>query len=247
MSDSRNPSLQEAFRYIEQSLRADLEGAKVSHHPTVKGDVVECAWRRVLRRYLPARFSVGSGFVIDSRNQVSQQTDCIIYDNVFTPKFWGEGGHLYIPAEAVHAVFEIKPSVNGRHIQAASEKAMKVRRLHRTSISYMDSGQEAPPKEPFHIIGGLMASSIGYKGGIVGGAFNRAVRRTHRDPRYTSIDMVLTACSGFVDYFESGYPTERSPYGDSDGGAAARGLFRLVQALLSQGTVGAIDLRRYLE
>lgn len=247
MSASGLMPLQEAFRYIELSLRAKLEAARVPDHPTAKGDVLEDAWREVLRRYLPGRFHVGSGFVMDSRGQVSQQIDCIIYDKLFTPTFWGEGGHLYVPVEAVHAVFEIKPSVNRRNIHSASEKATSVRRLYRTSRSYMDSGQEAPPKELFHIIGGLMASSIDYEKGIITAAFNKAIRRTHGDPAYSSVDIVLTACNGFVDYFESGYPTERQPYGDSEEGAAARGLFRLVRALLSQGTVPAIDLECYLE
>lgn len=58
--------------------------------------------------------------------------------------------------------------------------------------------------------------------------------------------MVLTACDGYTDYFDTGFPTDR-PCKDTNEGAATRGLFRLVRALLAQGTVGAIDLGLYLE
>ena len=248
MSSSRDVSLQEAFRYIENSLRAKLEGARFPDHPTAKGDILESAWRDVLRRYLPARFRVESGFVIDSNGDVSQQIDCIIYDNVFTPTFWGEGGHFHIPAEAVHAVFEIKPSVNKGCVRAASEKVNSVRTLYRTSIPYRGAGKEYPPKDLFHIIGGLLASDIEYSSGVTGEPFRRAVRNVQiEDPRNKSIDIVLTACDGFADHFDSGFPTELPPYVDTKEGAATRGLFRLVRALLAQGTVGAIDLERYLE
>ena len=248
MSKSRDVSLWDAFRYIENSLRAKLDGARFPDHPTAKGDILESAWREVLRRYLPARFRVESGFVIDSNGDVSQQIDCIIYDNVFTPTFWGDGGHFHIPAEAVHAVFEIKPSVNKRYVQAASDKVNSVRTLYRTSIPYRGSGQEFPPKDLFHIIGGLLASRIDYSTGIVGEPFRRAITDVQaKDPKNRSIDVVLTAFDGFADYFDSGFPTDRSPYVESESGASTRGLFRLVRALLSQGTVGAIDLERYLE
>jgi len=241
--------LQEAFKYIERSLQAKLEGANYPEHPTAKGDILEEAWREVLRRYLPARFRVNDGFVIDSKGGISGQIDCIIYDNVFTPTFWGEGGHFHIPAEAVHAVLEIKPTVNLGYIRAASDKAASVRMLHRTSIPYMSSGQENPPKELFPIIGGLLASRIEYKEGIEGTAFQQAVDRIHQDDPecMQSIDLVLTGFDGYADYFDSGFPTDAPPHRDIDKGAATRGLFRLVRALLSQGTVGAIDLRGYLE
>ena len=248
MGASRNVSLQEAFGYIENFLQAKLVNADFPDHPTAKGDISENAWREVLGRYLPARFRVESGFVLDSRGGISQQIDCIIYDNVFTPTFWGEGGHFHIPAEAVHAVFEIKPVVNRQYIREASRKIESVRSLHRTSTSYIGSGQENPPKDLFHIIGGLLASKAQYKSGILGLPFYKAISEIQREgPRDKSLDVILTAFNGYADYFDTGFPTNRKPHMDSSKGAATRGLFRLVRALLLQGTVGAIDLKRYLE
>ena len=86
-----------------------------------------------------------------------------------------------------------------------------------------------------------------YKKGIKAPAFNRAIYEIQReDPKNKSIDTILTAFDGYTDYFDTGFPTD-NPYKDMAEGAATRGLFRLLRALLLQGTVSAIDLEYYLE
>lgn len=247
MSAPRSVSLHEAFCYIEKSLQTKLESACFPDHPTAKGDISENAWREVLKRYLPSRYNIESGFVIDAKGKISQQIDCIIYDNVFTPTFWGEGGHFYIPAEAVHAVFEIKQSVTKEYLRKASEKIESVRVLHRTSTSYMASGKEEEPKPLFHIIGGLLATAMKYKKGLQEPRFCKAIHAIQQeDPKNKSLDIILTARNGYADYFDTAFPSV-APRKDETTGAVARGLFRLVTALLAQGTVPAIDLKYYHE
>ena len=241
-------TLRQAFIYSENSLRAKLESADFPDHPVAKGDVSEDAWRDFLKRFLPSRFSVISGFIIDAYDEVSKQIDCIIYDKVFTPTFWGESGYTYVPSEAVHAVFEIKPQVDKQYLRQTAEKIESVRVLHRTSAPYMASGRQEEPKPLFHIIGGMLATKMQYKKGIEAPAFEKAIHEFQReDPKNRSIDIILTAFNGYADYFDTGFPTDRDPHKDWAEGAATRGLFRLTRALLLQGTVGAIDLGYYLE
>ena len=241
-------TLHEAFIYTEKSLKAKLESANFPDHPVAKGDVSEDAWRELLRRFLPSRFSVESGFIIDAHNKASDQIDCIIYDQVFTPTFWGTHGYIYVPAESVHAVFEIKPQVTKKYLRQASDKIESVRILYRTSAPYIASGKQEEPKPLFHIIGGLLATKMQYKKGIEASAFNKAIYEFQReDPKNKSIDIILTAFDGYADYFDTGFPTDKAPHKDTTEGAATRGLFRLVRALLLQGTVGAIDLEYYLK
>lgn len=47
---------------------------------------------------------------------------------------------MYIPAESVYAVFEVKQDVEG-HIEYAAKKVESVRKLKRTSISMVASGK----------------------------------------------------------------------------------------------------------
>ena len=247
MNVSKEASLCEAFKYIEKSLQAKLESAHFPDHPTAKGDISENVWREVLRFYLPSRYSVESGFIIDAKNKISEQIDCIIYDNVFTPTFWGEYGYLYIPAEAVHAVFEIKQKVTKNNLQHASKKIEGVRVLYRTSASYMASGKEENPKPLFPIIGGLLATKMGYEKGLEAPQFSKSIYEIQKeDPKNKGIDIILTASDGYADYFDRGFPSD-NPHKDKAVGAVARGLFRLVEALLAQGTVAAIDMKCYRE
>ena len=247
MNIHKGTTLREAFIYTEKSLQAKLESANFPDHPVAKGDVSEDAWRELLRRFLPSRFSVESGFIIDAHNAASEQIDCIIYDKVFTPILWGDSGYIYIPSESVHAVFEIKPQVTKEYLQQASKKIESVRILHRTSAPYIASGKQEDPKPLIHIIGGLLATRMQYKEGIKAPAFNRAIDEIQReDPRNKSIDTILTAFDGYTDYFDTGFPTD-NPHKDMAEGSATRGLFRLLRALLLQGTVSAIDLEYYLE
>ena len=56
-------------------------------HPVAKGDNFESAWTNFLKAYLPTRYECGNGFIVDSRNNVSDQIDIIIYDKYFSPFF----------------------------------------------------------------------------------------------------------------------------------------------------------------
>ena len=245
MNNVKTASLNEAFVYIEKALQAKLDSASFPDHPVAKGDVSEDAWRDLLRRYLPSRYSIESGFVIDAHNNTSNQIDCIVYDNFLTPTFWGERGYLYIPSEAVHAVFEIKPQVNKKYLRQASQKVESVRVLYRTSASFTGSGKEEPPKPLFHIIGGLLATKSVYRKKLDSPQFYRAIDELQKNgSTKKNIDVVITAFDGYADYFDTGFPADK-PRVDLEAGAATRGLFRLVRALIIQGTVGAIDLGYY--
>lgn len=244
MQINKGETLLEAFSYAEKSLQAKLESANFPAHPVAKGDVAEDIWRNTLRRYLPSRYSIESGFVIDSKNNTSQQIDCIIYDNVFTPTFWGEHGYVYIPAEAVYAVFEIKQKADKQNIEYASEKISSVRGLFRTSAFYTGDGEKRPPKPLFRIVGGLIAREFSIKHKRI---MDVLYEIRNAPDENANIDVILTAKDGYIDFFNEDYHKAGSSGVDScqTEGAAIKGIFRLIRVLVEQGTVGAIDWRRY--
>ena len=220
-----------------------VESASIADHPTVRGDVAENAWRELLGEYLPARYRVGGGFVVSADGMKSGQIDCIIYDNTYTPKFFGEHGMLYIPIEAVYAVFEVKPEVTRANILYASGKARSVRALRRTTAPYVGDGQERAPKPPIHIIGGLLADRISGWG-------QHAQTMAQQQPSPDrggngAIDVVLTAKKGGADFFESGFPATKPRIYPQKGGLMV-GVLRLIRALQTQGTVPAVDLNDWL-
>jgi len=99
------------FVDIEKAFIEDLQQAQREvTHPGALGDTWEDAWIDLLRKYLPARYKVSKAFVVDHLGHTTDQLDCLIYDAHFTPALFGKDKHQYVPAEAVYATFEAKPS-----------------------------------------------------------------------------------------------------------------------------------------
>ena len=66
---------------MQQEMEAGLKtGASVLMHPGMKGDDTEDNWREWLMAYLPNRYAVAKGVVIDADGNESEQIDVIIYD-----------------------------------------------------------------------------------------------------------------------------------------------------------------------
>jgi hypothetical protein len=219
--------LKVALLEVEAAFQERLRhtGRMVTHSVTL-GDAVEEAWNDLLRTYLPARYQVAKAFAVDCEGHVTEQLDCLIYDAHFTPALFGRGSHLYVPAEAVYATFEVKQTVNRNNLFAAGSKVESVRRLRRTSAPVPWLSGVGPPKIPSPILGGLLAMD---------GKLRSGMMAAHQ------LDMVLTAESGFYDRFSA----DGSLTAGSGPGSLMRGLFRLLAALRERATVVAVEWDQY--
>ena len=103
-------NIQKLFTALDEEMRLKLS-SKIDeiYHPTAKGDESELNWIGLLRAYLPERYTVDSGFVVDHKGNISEQIDIIVYDRHFTPFIFRGENVVYIPAEGVYAIFEVKP------------------------------------------------------------------------------------------------------------------------------------------
>jgi hypothetical protein len=156
MNSKQKFNVSDAFDAKQNELLQVLVGGRrVGNHPVAVGDGTELRWKEMLQRFLPHRYSVCKGFVVDSNGDSSLQIDIIIYDRTFSPLFWELGDHFYIPAESVYAVFEVKQEHNADYMNSASEKATSVRDLKRTEAAFGWIGGKAI-KEPFSILAGLL-------------------------------------------------------------------------------------------
>lgn len=129
---------------------------KTLTHPTAVGDVSELEWVELLAAYLPSRYSVDKGFVVDHEGTVSEQIDILVYDKQYTPFIFHLNGIKYIPAEAVYAALECKQDITKANLAYAAKKAKSIRKLKRTSIKIKHAGGEYPPKAPHQILCGLV-------------------------------------------------------------------------------------------
>lgn len=257
--------LRELFMGLQKQMLASLNVDRdFIGHPGSKGDATEQRWIEFLRPYLPDRYKVDKAIVIDSTGNVSEQMDVVVYDAIYTPFIFKQDGFMYIPAESVYAVFEVKQDVKG-YIEYAAQKVESVRKLKRTSIDMVNSGKRTPARPLTKIIGGILTTTNSYSG-------HKAIRKQLNELKgYQTLDLGCLCDSGsfYVDYKEI-LPADIDPTKDvrenrkyieqvyesrevneikiSDKDVSLFTFFlQLVSYLKSIGTVPAIDVNAYLK
>lgn len=231
-------SLPQIFSSLNGNLEKDLAiGRATLAHSVEKGNASEKSWCDVLKIYLPERYRVTSGHVVDSKNNFSQQIDVIIFDRHYTPFIFEHNEEKVIPAESVYAVFEVKQSIDLDEIKYAQQKIGSVRKLHRTSIPIPHAGGEYEAKLPLHILGGILALDSGW-GKPLGAPLKRALNAEKTTGR---LDLGCVARHGmFEDKIgEEGYTMT------STSKPAAAFLFKLITRLQEVATVPMIDIGAY--
>ena len=153
-------NIRDIFLGLQEQMRSKLSlNKKILTHPVAKGDTSEYEWINMLKSYLPSRYCADRAFVIDCEGNVSEQIDIVIYDCHYSPFILKQDGAIYIPAESVYAIIEVKPTLNKRNLKYASEKASSVRVLKRTTATIVHAGGRIEkPKKPFFILAGILAT-----------------------------------------------------------------------------------------
>lgn len=191
--------LRRAFGEQQAVLTKQLELAAASiTHDGKFGEVTEKYIISILRQYLPNRYSVESAIVIDSDGKTSDQIDVVIYDRQYTPTLLDQHDHRYVPAEAVYAVFEVKPAVDAPRLKYAARKAASVRRLKRTSVQFRTATGLGCNRRTY-IVAGIIAPRCGWKNG-----FGSAFEKIHRSlGKNSQIDCGLALDTGCFDTFHA--------------------------------------------
>lgn len=237
---ARNP-LFDHFSSLQRELRASLESASAHRHPVASGDHSELNWLEMLRAHLPRRYAVDRAFLLDATGRQSEQIDVVVYDCQYSFRISQRGGQLYLPAESVYAVFEVKTTLRPQALRDAAGKAASVRVLERTKTAIPHAGgtvEEAELKPAPWILGGLLCS-----------------RATTQQPFGTSFQRNHAALTG-NHTLEFGCVADRGAWSAHEHGAPAleihqgelplaRFLLTLLRRLQKVGTVPAIDFRRY--
>jgi hypothetical protein len=107
------------FEKIIETIIGDINEAKrkassIHNAGNIKasGDEVEILIREKISLFLPERYLVKQGHVINSEGKVSNQLDIIVFDRFNTPKFFEtENNTVYYPIESVMAIGEIKKTL----------------------------------------------------------------------------------------------------------------------------------------
>lgn len=226
--------LRAAYLHKQEVLSALLGGATVVNHPTDMGDIAENNWRELLASILPTRYEVTKATVVDSRGGMSHALDLVIHDRHFSPLVFRQDGVVYVPAESVYAVFEVKQELNKANLDYASTKASSVRALHRTSAAVPHAaGLIESPKAPPPILSGLLVGRSGWVDPL-----GRSFRRYLPVSGAGRLDLGCVASSGA---WEVGFETEPQVTTVDVSISLVFFMVRLLARLQIMGSVPAMD------
>jgi len=91
----------------KKQLKLEIAAIRLAiQHSAAKGSEAELAFKNLLRKHLPQRYKLGSGFVL-SGDKISRQHDLIVYDDFMnTPIFSGYSSGSFLGG-SVYGVLEI--------------------------------------------------------------------------------------------------------------------------------------------
>lgn len=227
------------FKGMQEQMIAKLNAQDFILHPGTKGDVTENNWLSWMKEFLPKRYAADKAFVIDSDGQVSDQIDIVIYDKQYSPIVFQQNGALYIMAESVYAVFEVKQDLSKANIEYAGNKIASVRKLRRTSAPIVYSTGTKPAKPLHKIIGGLLTTRTEWLNPI------DDLVKNHLSELDIDSQIDLLCClkdSSFcIEYLESKVTLHKN----TDDEVLIYVFLELLLLLQKIGTVPAIDLLQY--
>ncbi len=236
----------EVFSGLQEQMRSKLSlSRRILTHPTTKGDVTELEWIEMLSSYLPERYSVNKAFVVDFEGRISDQIDIVIFDRHYSPFILKQNGALYIPAECVYAIIEVKQVLNNSTVKYASKKAQSVRNLKRTSAKITQAdGKEYVPRVPPKILAGILTLNGSLRPPLITKISKLSEKET------LNFGCSLTGAFFCIKDF-SPWGKNMSPYVLDTVNNKNKSLVLFFLALVSElkkmGTVPSIDIEKYLE
>lgn len=235
MSDT---SLKELFSCLQKDMCAKADFSSVLDHPTDKGDNTEVNWIDWFNEYLPKRYKAAKATIIDSQGGISDQIDVAIYDEQYSYLAFNHKGILYLPAESVYAVFEVKQKINKKYMEYAGKKAESVRSLIRTSAPIKHAGGTYNPKKPHRILAGILTTGSDWKDAY-GDSFRACLNS------YTEFQQIDCGCVLRAGSFSYDYSTKEISLSLEEESLVFFFLNLLIE-LQKMGTVPAIDLHAYM-
>ncbi len=229
--------LQSAFASEQRLAQAKLQSSERISHNGDMGEVNELHFIEMLRKYLPNRYTVEKAIILDSLGHTTDSIDVVIFDRQYTPTLLDNEKHRYVPAEAVYAVFECKPTIDKAYLEYAADKAASVRRMRRTSVEIPHAGGVYPPKPQIDLVSGILALDVDWADGF-GTSFKKIHSKLMGDCR---LDCGLAVNGASFDTFDGNYT-----FGPNHN-ALVFFFFRLLKRLQAVGTVPAVDWAAYAQ
>ena len=99
-------------------------------HPFEYGYYREAVVRQFISPLIPRVFDIEEGFIINQNDEISGQTDVIVYDNTSTPLLRGVGLNRFFPTETVALAGEIKSKLKLETGETNLKNTLEIGRAH---------------------------------------------------------------------------------------------------------------------
>lgn len=206
-------------------------------HPVTKGNHCESAWIDFFRSFLPNKYAVDKGFVFDSRGNISEQIDIIIYDSLYTPLIFGtESGEKFVTAESIYAIFDSKPTIDKATIEYTNHKISTVTSLYRSARGVINAGIASPARSLTKIIGGILA---------VDSVEIDTVQEHVKNNVYIDVGCAIKKHSFLVQ--RDNDRTFQKLINSTDNEIVLSFFYLILDELYKLGTVAGIDIREYAD
>jgi len=128
LSNQRIETFRASFKALSRELFFDSVIGRLRHSAEF-GVYRERICVDFLRGYLPSYLRVGSGFLINTNNEVSTQCDLIVFDPQFTPTLEDAENRRFFPVESVVAIGEVKSILDKVQFLSALVKLAEAKKL----------------------------------------------------------------------------------------------------------------------
>lgn len=117
-----------ANRIASAKRNADSLCTDIGHHG-IEGEIREIATRECVEPFLTQSYQCGTGKVIDSQQNISDQIDLVVYHKKVVPPILVSRDLGLYPVECVRYVFEVKTTLTATAIKDANRKFRSVGNL----------------------------------------------------------------------------------------------------------------------
>ncbi len=207
-------SFVEDFKESSTDLFYDKEGQRLIH-PGEYGIYREKICKDFLKHFSPSRYDFGTGFIIDTQNDVSSQCDIILYDPQTTPLIQDAELQTFYPVESVVAIGEIKSKLSKADFSKTLMRLSKIKEMREKIktpvVLFQNPGRLYNPKEYHYdqIFTFLICEKFEFNCQGLVNEFNSLYKKTAITHRH---NLILSINDGLICYYDENNKSMMYPF-----------------------------------
>jgi hypothetical protein len=124
------PNFDDYWQHRMEGATSRLKAAQqIVSHPGTRGSLAENLVREVIREFLPQRWAVGTGFIMDVTRGRSNQVDVLVYDQLTTSPVYRDGELVILSPGTARVAVEVKSNLDKKEIPVAYDNICSIKNV----------------------------------------------------------------------------------------------------------------------